>query len=86
LDDARNGNAAALKSMIDAGLPVNLADTKGQCLLMIATYNGQIDTTKMLRLAGAGVDRRNNRGQLLVEAGADVNANNGNGMTRMART
>ena len=49
--------------MLNAGLPVNLADAKGQTLLMLASYNGNLETTRMLLKHGADVDRRNDRGQ-----------------------
>jgi len=76
---------------------VNLEDLKGNSLLMLATYNGQLETTDALLHSGAEVDRRNHRQQTplggaafkgyvgiverLLEAGADIDADNGNGMT-----
>lgn len=94
---ARLGETEPLREMIDHGLPVNLADAKGQSLLMLASYNGHAETTRMLLDAGAEVDRRNDRGQtplggvafkgyreiaeLLLERGADIEADNGGGMT-----
>jgi len=42
---------------------VNLADAKGNSLLMLASYNGEVETTRMLLGRGADVDRRNDRGQ-----------------------
>ncbi|GHB90687.1 ankyrin repeat domain-containing protein [Cerasicoccus arenae] len=97
LDLARCGDTQQLASMVYAGIPVNLSDQKGQSLLMLASYNGNLKTTRMLLDEGADVDRRNERGQtplggvcfkgyldivqLLVERGADIHANNGGGMT-----
>lgn len=97
LDQARHGETAALRSMIEAGLPVNLEDPKGNTLLMLAVYNGQHETSEMLLRVGAVVDRRNHRQQTplggaafkgyvaiaesLLDHGADINADNGNGMT-----
>lgn len=94
---ARNGETGCLLSMLDAGLPINLSDHKGNSLLMLASYNGHVDTARMLLGRGADVDRRNDHGQtplggvafkgqvdlveLLLQHGADVNANNGMGMT-----
>ncbi|MGE9296866.1 MAG: ankyrin repeat domain-containing protein, partial [Puniceicoccales bacterium] len=63
LDFARAGDTEMLASMIDAGLPVNLADEKGQSLIMLASYNGNLDTTRMLLDRGAEPDQRNERGQ-----------------------
>ena len=97
LDFARHGETAPLATMLDHGLPVNLADAKGNTLLMLASYNGNAATARMLLERGADVDRRNDRGQtplggvafkgytgivaLLLEHGADIDADNGGGMT-----
>ena len=97
LDFARQGEVESLQSMVRHGLPVNLADAKGNTLLMLACYNGQVDTARMLLQEGAEVDRRNDHGQtplggvafkgypeiaaLLLECGADIDADNGVGMT-----
>jgi len=96
-DFARNGETEPLVEMIQHGLPVNLADAKGNSLLMLASYNGNLETTRALLLARAEADRRNNRGQtplggaafkgyeeivtLLLEHNADIDADNGGGMT-----
>ena len=93
---ARTGETNQLRKMIEAGMPVNLSDPKGQTLLMLASYNGHTKTTAMLLEAGADPDRRNDRGQtplagvsfkgypeiaeLLNEYGADMNADSGGGM------
>jgi ankyrin repeat protein len=95
LDAARNGDAALLVSMLDAGLPVNLADEKGNSLLMLASYHGHFDLTEALLQRGADPDQRNDRNQtplagvafkggleiakLLVHHGADPNADQGGG-------
>jgi len=97
LDFARRGDTAALAPMLRHGLPVNLADAKGNTLLMLASYNGQRETAQRLLELGADVDRRNDRGQtplggvafkgdtalveLLLAYGADLEADNGGGMT-----
>ncbi|ARR00639.1 MULTISPECIES: ankyrin repeat domain-containing protein [Campylobacter] len=94
---ARNNETNELEKMIDAGLSPNLKNHKGDSLLMLAAYNGSLETTKMLIQKGARVDERNDRGQtplagvcfkgnlemtkLLVENGADIDANNGMGLT-----
>jgi hypothetical protein len=95
LDLARSGETTVLGSMIEAGLPVNLSDHKGNSLLMLAAYHGNEETTAMLLGHGAEVDRVNDRGQtplggvafkghlgvarLLLASGADPNADNGGG-------
>ncbi|WP_170019056.1 ankyrin repeat domain-containing protein [Campylobacter sp. RM16190] len=97
LDFARKDEVSELEKMIKAGLNVNLKSSKGDTLLMLASYNNSINTVKMLIANGAQVDERNDRGQTplagaafkgyldvvkaLVEAGADINANNGMGAT-----
>jgi ankyrin repeat protein len=97
LDFARDGETEPLASMLEAGLPVNLSDVKGNSLLMLASYNLRFETTRMLLQHGAAVDRRNDHGQtplggaafkgceeivaLLLEHGADIDADNGVGMT-----
>jgi uncharacterized protein len=94
---ARNDETKHLAAMLDAGLPVNLADAKGNSLLMLASYNGNLEAAQMLLEHGAEVDRRNDRGQtplggvafkgyeeivaLLLAHGADIDADNGGGMT-----
>lgn len=94
---ARSDECEELEKMINAGLPVNLKNHKGNSLLMLASYNGAFKTTQMLLNHGANADERNDRGQtplagvcfkgdfemvkLLVENGADIDANNGMGLT-----
>src|ERR1700677_2004418 len=63
LDFARHGETNSLLEMLRHGLPVNLADAKGNSLLMLASYNGNLETTRMLLGCDAEVDRRNDRGQ-----------------------
>ena len=97
LDHARRAETESLARMLQAGLPVNLADAKGQTLLMLASYHGNFETTRMLLEQGAEVDRPNDRGQtplggvafkgyeeivaLLLDHGADIESDNGGGMT-----
>jgi ankyrin repeat protein len=97
LDFARHGETGPLAEMLRHGLPVNLADGKGNTLLMLASYNGNLETTRMLLERGAEVDRVNHRGQTplggaafkgyeeivkaLLDHGAAIDADNGAGMT-----
>jgi ankyrin repeat protein len=97
LDYARKGKTAPLAEMLHHGLPVNLADAKGNSLLMLASYHGNLEAARMLLEHGAEPDRRNDRGQtplggvafkgdetmvsLLIAHGADIDADNGAGMT-----
>lgn len=97
LDFARSGAADELRSMLDHGLPVNLADLKGNSLLMLACYHGHEEIARDLVSRGARVDEQNHRGQtplggaafkgyagivrLLLDAGADDRADQGGGAT-----
>ena len=67
LDFAREGNSIELEKMISYGMNVNLCTHKEDTLLMLATYNGNLETSKMLIAKGADVERRNQRGQTPLE-------------------
>jgi ankyrin repeat protein len=87
---ARAGDAASLASYVDAGVPVNLTNEKGDTLVMLAAYHGHADAVSVLVERGADVNRLNDRGQspiagavfkgdeavvrVLVAAGADPRA------------
>jgi ankyrin repeat protein len=60
---ARSGDVATLAAYIDAGVPVNLTNTNGDTLVMLAAYYGYESTVAALIARGADVDRHNNRGQ-----------------------
>jgi ankyrin repeat protein len=62
-DWARSGDAAMLAAYIDAGVPVNLTNTNGDTLVMLASYYGNESAVAALIARGADVDRHNNRGQ-----------------------
>src|SRR6185312_13054696 len=62
-DMARDGDAATLAAYIDAGVPVNLTNTNGDTLVMLAAYYGHDSAVAALIARGADVDRHNNRGQ-----------------------
>lgn len=95
LDAARTGDGGLLLPMLDAGLPLHLADEKGNSLLMLASYHGHQDLTRELLERGADPDQRNDRNQtplagvafkggleiarLLVKHGADPDADQGGG-------
>lgn len=89
-DLARQGQAETLAAYVDAGVPVNLSNEKGDSLLMLAAYHGHPETVRALLARGADPDRVNDRGQTpiagavfkgeeevvraLLSAGADPNA------------
>ncbi|GAA5497312.1 hypothetical protein Rhal01_03505 [Rubritalea halochordaticola] len=97
LDAARHGDIEMLKPMLEAGMPVNLQDHKGNSLLMLASYNDQPQTVQILLYHGADPGLRNSRGQtplagvafkghlecarILINHGADPNAEQGHGQT-----
>ena len=95
LDFARQGKTEDLKMMLTSGMSVNLCDKKGNTLLMLSSYNGNLETTQLLIHFGADVDKKNDRGQtplagvcfkgyldivkVLVNAGANIYENTGMG-------
>jgi ankyrin repeat protein len=60
---ARSGDAATLAAYIDAGVPINLTNTNGDTLVMLAAYYGHESAVAALIARGADVDRHNKRGQ-----------------------
>ncbi|MEU6744019.1 ankyrin repeat domain-containing protein [Streptosporangium sandarakinum] len=84
---ARAGETDLLRAYVEAGVPVDLANDKGDTLLMLAAYHGHAATVRALAELGADPGRPNDRGQTplagavfkrepevvraLLEAGAD---------------
>ncbi|MEU1351428.1 ankyrin repeat domain-containing protein [Streptomyces sp. NPDC005775] len=62
-DLARRGDADALAAYVDAGVPVNLTNDRGDSLLMLAAYHGHAPAVIALAGRGADPDRANDRGQ-----------------------
>src|SRR4051794_6824434 len=62
-DLARDGSTDQIAAYVDAGVPVNLTDAKGNTLLMLAAYNRHAATVAALTSRGADPDRVNDRGQ-----------------------
>ncbi len=62
-DSARSGDAAMLATYVDAGVPVNLTNTNGDTLVMLAAYYGHESAVAALIARGVDIDRHNNRGQ-----------------------
>ncbi|MFJ9707362.1 hypothetical protein EDD90_8745 [Streptomyces sp. Ag109_O5-1] len=86
-DLARQGRTEALVAYLDAGVPANLTNDRGDSLVMLAAYHGHAEAVRELLARGAAADRVNDRGQtplagavfkgetevikVLLEAGAD---------------
>ncbi|MFG2409720.1 ankyrin repeat domain-containing protein [Streptomyces brevispora] len=62
-DLARRGDADGLAAYVDAGVPVNLTNDRGDSLLMLAAYHGHAPAVAALAGRGADPDRANDRGQ-----------------------
>ncbi|MFJ8666663.1 ankyrin repeat domain-containing protein [Streptomyces sp. NPDC093600] len=62
-DLARTGDAETLAAYVDAGVPANLTNDKGDSLVMLAAYHGHADAVTALLDRGADADRANDRGQ-----------------------
>ena len=89
-DLAREGSTNELAAYVDAGVPVNLTNDKGDTLLILAAYHGHPEAVAALLARGADHGRANDRGQTalaaavfrqsaasvsrLLEAGADPDA------------
>ncbi|MEU5219398.1 ankyrin repeat domain-containing protein [Streptomyces sp. NPDC020807] len=62
-DLARTGDAETLAAYVDAGVPANLTNDKGDSLVMLAAYHGHAAAVTALLERGADADRANDRGQ-----------------------
>ncbi len=87
---ARGGEADQLAAYVEAGVSPDLANQRGDSLVMLAAYHGHANVVRVLLARGADADRPNDRGQTplagavfkgeedviraLVEAGADPEA------------
>jgi len=60
---ARTGDTAQLAAHLDAGVPVDLTNDRGDTLLMLAAYHAHADTVTALLERGAEPDRANDRAQ-----------------------
>ncbi|MEU9509208.1 ankyrin repeat domain-containing protein [Micromonospora sp. NPDC048170] len=67
-DLARDGATAELADYVDAGLPVNMTNDKGDTLLILAAYHARPDTVAALLARGADHSRTNDRGQTALAA------------------
>ena len=65
---ARNGDVAQVSALMDAGLPVNLTNSAGDTLLILAAYHDHAELVKCLIDRGADTERVNDRGQTALGA------------------
>ncbi len=69
-DLAREGDAEQLADYVDAGVPVNLTNAKGDTLLLLAAYAPHPAVVRVLLERGADPHRVNDRGQTALAAAA----------------
>jgi ankyrin repeat protein len=67
-DLARRGDVGALTTYVDAGLPVNLTNGRGDTLLLLAAYYQHTDLVRELLARGADTERVNDQGQTALGA------------------
>jgi uncharacterized protein len=67
-DLARGGHTDELAAYVDAGVPVNLTNDKGDTLLILAAYHQHAGTVAALLERGADHSRINDRGQSALAA------------------
>ncbi|GHJ54929.1 hypothetical protein Nm8I071_42360 [Nonomuraea sp. TT08I-71] len=67
-DLARAGTTDELAANVDAGLPVNLTNAKGDTLLILAAYHARPETVGALLARGADPARTNDRGRTALAA------------------
>jgi ankyrin repeat protein len=69
-DLARQGRTEALVAYVDAGVPADLTNDRGDSLVMLAAYHGHADAVRALLTRGADADRINDRGQTPIAGAA----------------
>jgi ankyrin repeat protein len=67
-DLARAGDTEQLTAYVDAGVPANLTNDKGDTLLILAAYRGRAEAVAALLERGADSSRANDRGQTALAA------------------
>ncbi|MBN1092994.1 ankyrin repeat domain-containing protein [Blastococcus sp. TML/M2B] len=67
-DLARQGNTEVLAAYIDAGVPVDLTNSSGDTLLVLAAYYSHGETVAALLERGADHARINDKGQTALAA------------------
>ena len=67
-DLARGGHTEQLVEYVDAGVPVNLTNDKGDTLLILAAYHSHPEAVAALLARGADHSCANDRGQTALAA------------------
>lgn len=67
---ARNGDTDTVAAYVDAGVPVNLTDDKGDSLIMLAACHGHTDVVQALLDRGADPGKPNDQGQVPIAGAA----------------
>ncbi|MET8473708.1 ankyrin repeat domain-containing protein [Streptomyces sp. NPDC006422] len=62
-DLARRGETEALVGYVDAGVPADLTNDRGDTLVMLAAYHGHAAAVRALLERGADANRANDKGQ-----------------------
>ncbi|MFZ3571833.1 ankyrin repeat domain-containing protein [Streptomyces sp. BH097] len=62
-DLARRGETEALAGYVDAGVPANLTNDRGDTLVMLAAYHGHAEAVRALLERGADANLANDKGQ-----------------------
>ncbi|MBB4916389.1 ankyrin repeat domain-containing protein [Streptosporangium saharense] len=62
-DLARAGETDRLRAYVEAGVPANLRNDRGDTLVMLAAYHGHAETVRALTALGADPGLANDRGQ-----------------------
>ncbi|WP_181765287.1 ankyrin repeat domain-containing protein [Streptomyces albidus (ex Kaewkla and Franco 2022)] len=66
---ARHGDTDTIAAYVDAGVPANLTNDKGDSLIMLAAYHGHAPAVQVLLDRGADPNKPNDNGQTPI-AGA----------------
>ncbi|MCH6161107.1 ankyrin repeat domain-containing protein [Streptomyces marispadix] len=66
---ARDGDTDTVAAYVDAGVPVNLTNDRGDSLVMLAAYYGHASAVRALLHRGADPNKPNDKGQTPI-AGA----------------
>ena len=69
-DLARQGQTEALVAYVDAGVPANLTNDRGDSLVMLAAYHGHADAVRALVARGAAAGPASTTGARRPLAGA----------------